>query len=239
MIIAILNNKGGVGKTTTAVHLAYALTKKGKKVLCVDIDEQANLLLHIFPANDVYALESRQNGTSLPIMTHSSGVDVLPLSYWKNTKHFADTIRLHAKGYDYTLLDCPPSLEARTLAALEAATTVLIPTQPENLSYKGLIKLINLCEEYTLPVLGIFVTLYDKKKAAHNFYLPEIAQQFAGHYISAAIPNSALFPSASAMNKMGHEWAGKKANPGLIAYDDIADYIIKKSIQLSAKKGKV
>jgi chromosome partitioning protein len=238
MIIAVLNNKGGVGKTTTAVHVAYALAKLGKKVLCVDIDQQANLLLHIFPPSDVYDLKDRQNGKALPIMQHTSGVDVLPLSFWKSPELFAKTIRHHAKEYDFTLIDCPPSLESRTLAALDAATTVLIPTEPENLSYKGLIQLITLCEERKLPVLGIAVTRYDKAKAAHNFYLQEISSQFSRHFIKAIVPSSALFPSASGMNQFANEWAGKKQNPALTAYGKIAEYIVAKA-EKGVQSGKV
>ncbi len=225
MILAILNNKGGVGKTTTAVHVAYALAKQGKKVLCVDIDSQANLLIHIFPRKTVYDLEAAQNGKPLPVIAHSSGVDVLPLSYYEaSSKQYAAAIKAQAAKYDITLIDCPPSLDTRTLGALEAATCVLIPTQPEILSYNGVVKLLQLCESRSLPVLGIIVTFFDKKMAAHKFYLPAISSNYARYFIDAVVPTSAVFKSASSMNQFGYEWT--KKNAALTAYDDIAKYIL-------------
>jgi chromosome partitioning protein len=225
MILAILNNKGGVGKTTSAVHIAYELAQQGKKVLCVDVDAQANLLIHIFPRHEVYELETRQNGKVLPVVAHPSGVDVLALSYYEGTaKQYADAIKSHAKNYDITIIDCPPSLEIRTTAALDAATSVLIPTQPENLSYNGLVKLLTLCEARSLPVMGIFVTFFDKKKTAHNIYLQQIASSLSKYFLDAIVPNSAVFSSASGMNKFGQEWS--KNNTALKSYTAIATHIL-------------
>jgi chromosome partitioning protein len=226
MIIAVINNKGGVGKTTTTVHVGYALAQQGKRVLCVDMDGQANFLLHVFPPNLVYELRERQNGKPLPIMSHDNGVDVLPLSYLQASQNqYAKIIRDAAKGYDITLIDCPPSLEVRTLASLDAAQGVLIPTEPENLSYKGLVTLLRLCDERSLAVIGILVTRFDKKKTAHNIYLREIATSYAPYFIDSIVPSSAIFSSASAMYQTGYEWNGKKANPALDAYTKVANYI--------------
>jgi chromosome partitioning protein len=225
MILAILNNKGGVGKTTTAVHVAYALAKLGKKVLCVDMDGQANLLIHIFPRNDVYDIEAKQNGKPQAVISHPSGVDVLPLSYYEATsKQYAAAIRSQAANYDITLIDCPPALETRTMGALEAATCVLIPTELERLSYNGLVKLLQLCETRSLPILGIIGVKFQKKLAAHNFFLPEIKTSYRKYFIDAVVPFSAVFPSASAMNQIGYEWT--KKNPALTAYDTIAKHVI-------------
>lgn len=209
--------------------MGYALAQQGKKVLCVDLDTQANLLLHLFPPNIVYGLREQQNGTSLPIMSHRVGVDVLPLSYWQPAQHgYTKLIRESANQYDITLIDCPPSLEYRTFEALDAATAVLIPTEPENLSYKGLVTLLRLCDERNLPIIGILVTRFDKKKTAHNIYLREIATSYAPYFINNIVPNSAIFSSASAMYQTGYDWNGKKTNPALDAYNGIARYIIER-----------
>ncbi len=226
MIIAIVNNKGGVGKTTTAVHIAYALIQQGKSVLCVDMDGQANLLMHLFPLEMIYDMKDAKGVTKPSILHHESGIDVLPLSFHVvSQKQYASLIESVANNYDVVLLDCPPSLETRTLGALDAATAVLIPTEAESLSFNGLTSLIEMAQMRNLAVIGIVVTRFEKKKAAHNFYLPLIAKEFRSLFSGAVIPNSAIFPSASAMQRVGYDWNGKKANPALDEYTKLATKI--------------
>lgn len=229
MILSILNNKGGVGKTTTAVHVGYTLAQQGKKVLCVDIDTQANLLQHIFPSNRLRSLKAEQAEQAAPlsVVRHNSGMDVLPLSFWSaSCADYADVIRSTAQEYDITLIDCPPSLEERTQAAIEACTKILIPTQPELLSVQGLVNLVNLAHEREREIFGIFVTFFDRKTSAHNILLPQIAGNFADWYIDSTINRSNIFSSSSAMHKVGYEWNGrKKLPPALEAYSTLATRI--------------
>lgn len=229
-IIAVVNNKGGVGKTTTTVHLAVAMQQLGKKVLAIDIDEQANLLMHLFEYHHVKEWEANANAKPVPIK-HESGIHAASLSFGKHDhKDYVKMLHTLAKGFDTILIDCPPSLESRTLAAIDAADYVLIPTEPEHLSFKGLAKLMKICDEKKKTIAGVIITQYDKKIAAHNFYVPEISSTFSKYLIKPAVPKSAVFPAASGMVKTGYEWVGKKSNAALDAYSQIAETLIKRGI---------
>lgn len=227
MIIGVMNNKGGVGKTTTAVHVGCALAAQGKRVLCVDMDAQANLVMHLFNLTMLHELESHADKKPSVLHHTSSGMDILPLSFWNvPAKEYISHIQKLAQGYDITLIDCPPSLDVRSLAALDASDGIVIPTEPEDLSVNGLHRLLRVCDERNKPILAIIVTKLDRKKAAHNIYLPFVASSFPQYYVDAPVPNSAVFPAASAMRKTGYEWNGKKANIALSAYTQIAEHIM-------------
>lgn len=160
-VIALTNQKGGVGKTTTAVNLGVCLSKQGKKVLLVDADAQANLTMSLgYPRPDDLPISLAtimqdiiddnpidvQNG----ILHHGEGVDLLPsnielsglevrlinaISRERVLKTCMSEVK---KNYDYVLIDCMPSLGMLTINALAAADSVIIPTQPHYLSAKGL-----------------------------------------------------------------------------------------------------
>jgi chromosome partitioning protein len=222
-----MNNKGGVGKTTTTVHVGYALAQQGKRVLCVDMDAQANLVMHLFKLNILHDLEAVATKKPTILSHESSGMMILPLSFWNvSAEQYISHIQTIAKDYDITLIDCPPALDVRSIAALDACDGVIIPTEPEDLSVNGLHRLLRVCDERNKPILAVIVTKFDRKKAAHNIFLPFVASSFPRYYIDAPVPNSAVFPAASAMRKTGYEWNGKKANTALLAYSQIAAHLV-------------
>ena len=160
-VIALTNQKGGVGKTTTAVNLGVSLAKQGKKVLLIDADAQANLTMALgysrpddIPITLSTVMQSiiddKAFDVSQGILHHNEGVDLLPsnielsgfevrlinaMSRERVLKTYVNEVK---KNYDYVLIDCMPSLGMITINALAAADSVVIPTQPHYLSAKGL-----------------------------------------------------------------------------------------------------
>ena len=160
-VIALTNQKGGVGKTTTAVNLGVCLSKQGKKVLLVDADAQANLTMSLgYPRPDDLPIslatimqdiiDDNPFDVQKGILHHSEGVDLLPsnielsglevrlINAISRESVLTTCINEVKKNYDYVLIDCMPSLGMLTINALAAADSVVIPTQPHYLSAKGL-----------------------------------------------------------------------------------------------------
>ena len=160
-VIALTNQKGGVGKTTTAVNLGVGLAKQGKRVLLIDADAQANLTMALgYSRPDDLPItlstimqniiDDKSFDVSQGILSHSEGVALLPsnielsgfevrlinaMSRERVLKTYVNEVK---KNYDYVLIDCMPSLGMITINALAAADSVVIPTQPHYLSAKGL-----------------------------------------------------------------------------------------------------
>lgn len=182
-IVSVINQKGGTGKTTTTINLGSALSKSGKKILLIDLDPQANLSYSLGitePANtlaDVFAGVK----TLKQILVHQNNLSVAPgsnelvdieisLVNQEKREHFLKNILAGAKGYDYILIDCPPSLSLLTVNALAASDEVLIPLQMEVLTLQGLNQILATVEQIRaafnpkLKVKGIVVVMYDKRR---------------------------------------------------------------------------
>jgi len=189
-IIAITNQKGGVGKTTTAINLAAAIVERGCRVLLVDADPQGNAStgLGVFTrarGNTTYDL--LLEGAALNTVIHPTGLDgleIIPASTDLSSADFQlvtnesrsfllrNALNRHsagALGYDYVLIDCPPSLSLLTINAMIAADSVLIPLQSEYFALEGLSQLMLTIREIRqsanprLRIEGVLLTMYDKR----------------------------------------------------------------------------
>jgi len=191
-VIAITNQKGGVGKTTTCANLGIGLAQEGKKVLLVDCDPQASLTISLgyhqpdkLPVTLYTALKKMLDDIPFiieeGILHHAEGVDLMPasielsgmevllvnaMSREKILKQYLDSIK---RGYDYVLLDCMPSLGMLTVNALAAADSVLIPVQAQYLPAKGLEQLLQTINKVhrqinpRLKIDGILLTMVDSR----------------------------------------------------------------------------
>ena len=211
-IIAIANQKGGVGKTTTAISLGISLTKFNKKVLLIDLDGQANLTMSLgydpeelnntitnlienrikdynyIIEKDRYVIRTEESVNLLPADIGLSGIEVKMLNVINRENILKNIIHDFKDDYDYIVIDCLPSLGNLTVNALVAADSVIIPVQSQYLSVKGMEQLLGTIQGIKaqinpgLEVEGILLTMYDKRTNLSKEVLESVRETY-GNYI--------------------------------------------------------
>lgn len=246
-IIAISNQKGGVGKTTTTSNLGYALSQLGKTVLMVDMDPQGNLAqcFGIYPQElemtissvlmrentiDEVALELNPNLYIAPANKYLVDAELLLVSAKARENRLKSSLR-QAEGFDYILIDCPPSLSLLTLNALAAATEVLMPVEAEYFSASGCALLEETITEITMEIndklkhSGVLITKVNTRQVLHKQIVEEVKSHFKGLVFESMIPKNVSIGEAQPQGKSVLETEPK--SKGAIAYLAFAKEIIK------------
>lgn len=251
-IIAVLNQKGGVGKTTTAINIAAFLAQQGSSVLLVDLDPQANstsglglqavenqpgtyeVLLGAAPIDGVIR-QARENLYLLPTDPRLAALEIELAEYGNR-----ESVLKRALGtstHDYILIDCPPALSLLTVNALTAADSVLIPVQSEYYALEGLGQLLQVIQMVrtslnpNLELLGVVMTMYDPRTSLSNQVKREVERHFGDKVFDVVIPRNVRLAEAPSHGKTIIDY--DKRSKGAKAYKKLA-----REVHTRIQKGK-
>lgn len=246
-IIAVANQKGGVGKTTTCVNLTCALKKRGRCVLLVDCDPQGNstsgmgvdktatpncydMLMNGAAAAD--CIRSTKYGDVLPANMNLSGCSVELVSSEQREYIMKTALAAVQDDYDFILIDCPPSLELLTINALVAADSVLIPVQCEYYALEGLSDLMTTMRAVKrrlnpkIEIFGVLLTMYDGRTNFSAQVAEEVRRHFPGKVFASMIPRNVRLSEAPSHGLP--VFAYDRFSRGARAYLSLAEEILKK-----------
>ncbi len=247
-IISISNQKGGVGKTTTAVNLAAFLAEKGRQVLVVDIDPQANagfglgvnveemettvyeVLLGQIPVKDAIFKTTIDNLYLVPSNMHLAGAQVELMDMEDKEYLLKKALEAIRNSFDFILIDCPPSLGILTLNSLVASDSVIIPLQCEYYALEGLsqlLKIISMVQDTLNPRLeieGVLLTMYDPRTNLSQQVVADVKQFFKDKVFSAIIPRNVRLSEAPSFGKPINLY--DRTSSGSMSYEQLAHELI-------------
>ena len=247
-IISIINQKGGVGKSTTAINLAAALGEQGKQVLLVDLDPQGNttsglgiekgelenciynVLLDDLPIEEVIIPDVCEGLDLVPATINLAGAEVELVSEIARENRLKDAVGTMRGRYDYIFVDCPPSLGLLTVNALVAADKLIIPIQTEFYALEGVTKLLESMKRVknrlnpTLDIFGFLLTMYDGRTTLSRQVAAEVRNYFDRQVFETIIPRTVKLSEAPSygMSIQEYDPSGKGAQ----AYRALAEEVI-------------
>lgn len=248
-IIAVANQKGGVGKTTTTVNLAVGLSKLGKKVLLIDLDPQGNatmacgvdsrnlelsaceLLLQECPPEET--IIQAENIDLIGSNTNLTAAELALMELESPQAELAEQLSIIGKNYHFVLIDCPPSLNILTINALAAAHSVLIPMQCEYYALEGLTSLLDTIERVRqtvnprLEIEGLLRTMFDGRNNLANDVVAQIKQHFGDQVFATVIPRNVKVAEAPGFGQSAIEYDSNAT--GAVAYQGLAAELLRRN----------
>ncbi|MEI6410293.1 MAG: ParA family protein [Bacteroidota bacterium] len=246
IVISLLNHKGGVGKTTSAINIGAGLVELGKKVLLIDLDPQANLTISLgIPRQRITIYEALRGEGELSPYTHKPNMDVITSSLDLSGAEMElineagrefilrELINQVADDYDYVLIDCPPSLGLLTLNALTSSRYVLIPLQTEFLAVQGLAKIKQVIDKVKmrlnkqLEMGGVIATMYDSRRVLNRDVVDTIHKYFGDKVFKTYIRDNVALAEAPAQRKDIFDYLPK--SPGSVDYLSLSKEILERT----------